>query len=133
MSSSRTSPGSSRQERFGFYALRPRQISAPVTRSRPDDYRRQKDDARGPMGPPDGPALPGQHATPDCAALADHANPDCATAALAAQKSEAVTGAYAMTRGRLSFGPPLSLRNLPRLAWFTTTGSRQVGSRSIAS
>src|ERR1700733_3743332 len=48
--------------------------------------RRQKDDARGPMGPPDCPALAGHHATPDCS-----------TAALACQNSEAVMGGDTMT------------------------------------
>jgi hypothetical protein len=58
------------------------------------DDRRQKDDARGPMGTPDGAALAGQHATPDRA-----------PAGLARQNSEAVTGACTMTRGRLSGRP----------------------------
>src|ERR1700677_1768877 len=53
--------------------------------------RRQKDDPRGPMGPTDGAALAGHHATPDRAPVS-----------LARQNSEAVTGACTMTKGRLS-------------------------------
>jgi hypothetical protein len=63
-------------------------------KSRPDDYRRQKDDARGPMGPTDGAALAGQHATPDRA-----------PAGLARQNSEAVTGRV-YDDERAAFGPP---------------------------
>ena len=58
----------------------------------------KRDDARGPMGPSDGPALADHHPTPDRAPVT-----------LARQNSEAVTSACTMTRGRLS-GRPFASR-----------------------